>query len=217
MIQLLTKDLRIQKRFIIAGFFLVGILFFALGAFEGVPVALPGTIFSYFLIIVASKMDERNHHGRLLASFPLLRRDIVTAKYLGMFMFMGIAFLTAFVWRIMAQLFIPTEQLPWYDLKSTMTAIVVLIVYVSIYFPLYFALGSRIGSFLDLIVGVTIVGFALILLSLFQGINANVMQVFKQLITLSSFATVLGTFGGSIALLSLSWFLSLYMYNRRDI
>lgn len=49
-----------------------------LGAFEGLPLAVPAVLYSHFLIVAASKMDEKKKNGRMLASFPLRRRDIVT-------------------------------------------------------------------------------------------------------------------------------------------
>ena len=112
MFQLLAKDIRIQKRGIALGFVFVGIVFFALGAFEGLPLAVPAAIFSHFLIVVSSKWDEKNNNGRMLASFPLKRRDIVGSKYAGVLMFMAIAFLLTLLWRVLAARVIATGGSP---------------------------------------------------------------------------------------------------------
>lgn len=218
MIQLLVKDLRIQKLFIGGGFIFVGIFFFLLGAFEGLPLAVPAVLYSHFLIVVASKMDEKNKNGRMLASFPLRRRDIVTSKYAGIAMFALIAFALTFAWKWLASLMIPVEELPWFSLTSTLIAAMVLLLFYSLYFPMYFAFGSRIVQILDLIVIFAVGGAGVITLRILEWSNVNVMDSLRSLLSggnLDAFARM--GIVGCLALLLVSWRLSVFLYDRKAI
>lgn len=220
MLQLLAKDIRIQKQMIALGFVFVGIVFFALGAFEGLPIAVPAAIFSHFLIVVSSKWDEKNNNGRMLASFPLKRRDIVGSKYAGVLMFMAIAFLLTLLWRVLASTVLPEAELPWFSPGSLLLAAAALLVFYSIYFPLFFAFGSRISQFLDLIVIFAIGGAAAIILRVLEWLDIHVVAAIRQAVTEDAVSgAALGWWAGGACLLLfvLSGFVSLYLYERRNI
>jgi ABC-2 type transport system permease protein len=217
MVQLLVKDIRIQKKFIALGFVFVGFFFFILGAFEGLPLAVPAAIFSHFLIVVASKSDEKNNNGRMLASFPLRRRDIVTSKYVGIAMFMAIAFLLTSLWRWLAGIALPAEELPWYSTQSTVVTLLILFVFYAIYFPLFFAAGSRLVQVLDLIVIFTVGGVVLIVIRILEWTNTNVGSIFQNLLTADVLPLSLWMLGGGLALLTMSWFLSVSVYESKNL
>lgn len=217
MLQLLAKDIRIQKKFIALGFIFVGFVFFMLGALEGLPLAVPAAIFSHFLIVVASKSDEKNNNGRMLASFPLRRTDIVTAKYAGIFMFMSISFALTFVWRGLAGLILPAQELPWFSAQSTLLALTLLLVFYAIYFPLFFAAGSRLVQVLDLIVIFSVGGAVLLAIRLMEWADVAVGSFLRTLLASGSLAGLLGALGASLALLLLSWCFSLYVYRKKSI
>ncbi|XEC93703.1 ABC-2 transporter permease [Paenibacillus tarimensis] len=217
MVQLLMKDIRIQKKFIALGFVFVGFFFFILGAFEGLPLAAPAAIFSHFLIVVASKSDEKNNNGRILASFPLRRKDIVTSKYVGSVMFMAIAFILTSLWRWLAGIVLPEQELPWYSTQSTVIAILILLVFYAIYFPIFFAAGSRLIQVLDLIVIFTLGGVVLIIIRVLEWTNINVGAFFHNLLEVEILPLSLWTLGASLALIIMSWFLSVYVYEGKDI
>jgi hypothetical protein len=217
MVQLLIKDIRIQKKFIAIGFVLIGFFFFLLGAFEGIPLAVPAAIFSHFLIVVASKSDEKNNNGRMLASFPLRRIDIVTSKYLGIALFMAIAFLLTLLWRWLAGSFLPEQELPWFSVQSTIATIVVMLVFYAIYFPIFFAAGSRLVQVLDLIVLFTVGGTALIVIRILEWTNISVGSLFLDLSSAGTLSLSLWTLGAVIALLAVSWGVSVQMYKGKNI
>lgn len=218
MIQLLIKDIRIQKRYIGLGFLFVGIFFFALGAFEGMPLSVPAAIFSHFLIVVASKMDEKNNNGRMLVSFPLRRRDIVTSKYIGIIVFMGLAFLLTALWRLISGLVLPTGELPWFDVQSVTLTIVLLLMFYSIYFPMFFAFGTRIVQVLDVIVIFVVGGVIVLGLRIAEWSGIHVGQRFATFRTTAD-QTDLALWGvcGCLVLLISSWVLSVALYNRKSI
>ncbi|MNO25176.1 hypothetical protein D3C76_150080 [compost metagenome] len=217
MLQLLAKDIRIQKKFIGLGFVFVGFFFFILGAFEGLPLAVPAAIFSHFLIVVASKSDEKNNNGRMLASFPLRRIDIVTAKYVGVVMFISISFLITLLWRGLAGIVLPVQELPWFSLQSTILTLVLLLVFYAIYFPLFFATGSRLVQVLDLIVIFSVGGVVLIAIRIMEWTDIPIGTFLRSMLISDSISGLLWALGASLILIFLSWCFSLYVYRNKNI
>lgn len=217
MLQLLAKDIRIQKKFIALGFVFVGFLFFILGAFEGLPLSVPAALFSHFLIVVASKSDEKNNNGRMLASFPLRRTDIVTAKYAGIVMFMSIAFLLTLFWRVISGIVLPVQELPWFSSQSMILTVAALFVFYSIYFPFFFATGSRLVQVLDLIVIFSVGGVVLLAIRIMEWLDIRIGSFLRDLLTSDNVSRLLGVLGVSLTLLALSWCISLYAYKNRNI
>lgn len=219
MVQLLIKDLRVQKRFIALGFVFVGFVFFLLGAFEGIPLAVPAAIFSHFLIVAASKTDEKNNNGRLLASFPLRRSDIVASKYAGVFMFMALAFGLTALWRLIAGLALPAGELPSFDIKSIASAIALLLLFYAIYFPMFFAVGAKLAQVLDLIVIFALVGAGALSLRIVEWSGARAGAVLEAIADagLPMSTVALWGLGGSAALLLASWPLSVFLFERKRI
>lgn len=217
MLQLLAKDIRIQKKYIALGFVFVGFFFFILGAFEGLPLSVPAAIFSHFLIVVASKSDEKNNNGRMLASFPLRRSDIVTAKYVGILVFMSISFGLTLLWRGLAGAILPVQELPWFSLQSTILALIVLLVFYAIYFPLFFATGPRLVQVLDLIVVFSVGGITLIAIRIMEWMDIRVGPFLRDLLSHGSLAGLLGALGASLIVIMISWCFSLCLYRNRNL
>lgn len=217
MVQLLVKDIRIQKKFIALGFVFVGFFFFILGAFEGLPLSVPAAIFSHFLIVVASKSDEKNNNGRMLASFPLRRSDIVTAKYVGIVMFMGISFLLTLLWSWLAGIVFPAQELPWFSTQSTILTILILLVFYAIYFPLFFATGSRLVQVLDLVVIFSVGGVGLLAIRILEWTNVRIGSSLRILLNSNNISDLLWALGIGLILLLLSWCISMSVYKTRNL
>lgn len=220
MLQLLIKDIRIQKQFILLGFVFVGIVFFMLGAFEGLPLTIPAAIFGHFLIVVSSKWDEKNNNGRMLASFPLQRKDIISSKYIGFFMFMLIAFLLTLLCRFLASMILPLDELPQLSIQSIFATLTVLLLFYSIYFPMFFAFGSRLSQVLDLIVIFTMGGVALIIIRVLEWMDIHITAYVRDVMFMEGAnQTLYGLWvsGSCLVLFLLSWFISIYLYERRNI
>lgn len=214
MVQLLLKDLRIQKKYIVIGFLFVGFLFFVMGAFEGVPLSVPAAIYSHFLIVLASKMDERNNNGRMLASLPVRRRDIVTAKYVGVGLFMALAFLLTGFWRAAAAMVFPAGELPWFSPQSIIATILALLVFYAIYFPLFFAFGPRLAQILDLVVLLSVGGFAVVVLRILEWNHVDFGSVLRH--AWGQPGLTVWSAGVCAALLLISWSASVAFSERRS-
>ncbi|MGM7682327.1 ABC-2 transporter permease [Cytobacillus sp. Hm23] len=217
MMKLLMKDLQIQRRFIFLGFVFIGFFFFLLGAFEGLPLAVPAALFSHFLIVLASKSDEKNNNSRLLASFPLRRKDIVTSKYIGIFMFMAISFFITTLWRWVTGFFLPANELPWFSVQSVVISILILLLFYSIYFPIFFMTGSRLVQVLDLIVILTIGGLIILGLRILEWIDINISFILSDLLRYNVISLSFWLSTICLMLIIMSWVLSIFVYERRNI
>ncbi|WP_127585380.1 ABC-2 transporter permease [Paenibacillus koleovorans] len=217
--QLLVKDLRVTRKFILLGLAFVGFFCFALGAFEGLPLAVPAAILGHFLTVTASKMDERNNNGMLLASLPVRRRDLVTAKYMSLLLFTGLAFLLTLGWRLVGGAVLAADELPSFQAGATLIALLALAVFYAVYFPLYFQFGPRAAHVLDIIVMFTLAAGGLAAM--------RAMEWFGSSGAVEKFRSWWNSAGdGSLALwcavlivglLTASWLVSVLLYERRDL
>ncbi len=211
MLQLLTKDIRISKKYLLLGFIGIGVSLFLLSdAFEGLPLALPAALFSYVFIVTTSKSDEKNNNGRMLASLPLRRRDIVNAKYGGILMFTALAFLMTLFWRVFAFIIFPEADITWFSSHSIYITLIILFVYFAIYFPIFFAFGSRIIQILEYIVAVVLLVTPLIFLR-YLGDPEIILD------NLSLGNTPFWVGGICLVIVFVSWLISIFVYERRNI
>lgn len=211
MLQLLMKDLQISKRYLLLGFIGTGLFLYLISsALEGLPLALPLALFSYLLILTSSKSDEKNNNGRMLASLPLRRRDIVTAKYGGIFMFTLLAFLCVLLWRIIALIIVPEANIPWFSFHSVYLSLILLFIYFAFYFPVYFAFGARIIQIIEYIIA-----FALTLIPIFFLRNQEDPGILLDHLTLEKNLYWEG--GICLVIMFISWLISSFVYGRRNI
>lgn len=153
-LNLIWKDILILKRNLWIAALYGFVALFAFSTFQNgaLSAALVGV--AYTLINQACALDDKNKSEILMISLPLLRRDIVLAKYLSTFLYAIMALLSF----VLAQSVVTILGIPVYVEKITIPgisgALFALILLVSIYFPIYFELGylrSRwVGMFLFL-------------------------------------------------------------------
>lgn len=216
-VPLLLKDIRIQKKNVAIGVLFMFAVIFLSGAFEGLPAAAPAAILGHFLIMFAARTDERGRGAVLLHSLPLQRRDVVVAKYAGIFMFAALGFGTAFLCRAFSLLLLPEADLPRFDGASVGIALAVLLVFYAIYYPLYFRFGGRIVQVLDMLVIVALLaaGFLLLKLSVWLG------EPFFGLPAWLNDQPDAARYGLPAAIVAglvlLSFLLSIAFYRRRDL
>lgn len=214
MIQLLIKDLRITRKFIGLGVLFIGFFFFALGALEGIPLAVPAVIFAHFLTVTATKMDEKNNNGLMLASLPVNRRELVTSRYVSLLLFVALAFAVTSVWRLLGVQVLPADEVPGFRLVPSILLVAGIALYYSLYLPLYFGLGAKLSQVLDLIVLFVLSGVGLLSVRVLE-----LTRISDRLHTLSSvdgLTLALICIGGALILLGLSWCISVYLYERRN-
>ena len=91
MLNLILKDLLVQKKSLL---FALGYCFFLVFAFQSLQGAAPiaATVAVVYLLTQYSfTYEDKNKSETMLNSLPISRRDIVLAKYLSIFIYIGLA------------------------------------------------------------------------------------------------------------------------------
>jgi len=145
MLNLILKDILVQKRILIFGLLYGVFIFFALSQppFSQVIYSMGATAISYIFILTALQADFKNNSIIILNSLPVKRSEIVASKYLFLFAVIALSFLILAV----AGLLINVSPLPFRvkypelsDLIITFLSVGILL---SVYIPVYFKTGGR--------------------------------------------------------------------------
>ncbi|QGQ94491.1 ABC-2 transporter permease [Paenibacillus psychroresistens] len=211
MLQLLMKDIQISKRYLMLGFVGIGVFLFIINtALEGLPLIMSPLLLSYFIIVATNKSDEKNNNGRMLASLPVRRRDIVNAKYWSVLMFTASAFLLTLIWRLIIYFIFPQSDLPWFSLHSICIALIIQSIYFAIYYPIFFAFGARIVLIIEYILAFIAALIPMIFLS-----NLSDPETFIEKFSFEN--SILWLTIICLVMLFISWLISNLVYERRNI
>jgi len=144
MINLIKKDLLIQKKSFIMLFFFSLFMFviYSNPIFEDFIYIMGIVLIVYIFLISANTEDEKNKSEVMLNSLPVTRKDIVLAKYISIIVYLviGLGSLGA-----MALVFrLPIIPLTPRLLNGTdlLASILLVFLAVAVYFPLYFKFGA---------------------------------------------------------------------------
>ena len=144
MLNLLFKDLLIQKKTFLFALFYIAFLIFV---FQKPPMSTaiyPMSTVSvvYLFTTYASSHDDKNRSEVLLNSLPVRRREIVLAKYLSTFLYIAIGLVGTTLFMValgVAGLEFLSRMPGLQDIAGTLAGAVLLN---SIYYPLYFKFGA---------------------------------------------------------------------------
>jgi len=218
MLNLIFKDILMQKRVLPYGILYIMIMIFAFQKVESNMFPASVMAFSYILVQSACAYDDKNKSDVMLNSLPISRSTIVGARYVSTFVFAAISIVTyTLLTGIIKALELPFKAYP-VTLEGIMGALFALILITGIYFPVLFKLGylkSKVVNFVlffALFFGVT--AFLPLLISKNDGASS---QEFLQFLSKQSdilVAVVL--FAVMLLLFTISYMISLYIYRRRE-
>ncbi len=142
--KLVFKDLLIQKKTIAFALLYTVFLVFVFnqpGVSQSVYI-LASVAIAYMLVLTAIGYDEKNKSDVLLLSLPIKRKDIVTAKYLSIFVFCIVALaITGMIGAFLKLIGLPLiiRYMNRVDVLAVLTSISILC---ALYYPFYFKFGS---------------------------------------------------------------------------
>lgn len=143
MINLIIKDIVIQKKNLLYAFFytiFISICFFSSAGSIALYVVSP-VIVTYLLITNAVNYDEKNKTEIIFNSLPLKRNDIVISKYISIFVFVIIGIIYSIIIGCVGK----TTGLPMFSGSISLVDIFLILISVcifgSIFFPPYFKFG----------------------------------------------------------------------------
>ncbi|GAB6181494.1 hypothetical protein JCM14036_28130 [Desulfotomaculum defluvii] len=219
MINLILKDLLIQKKIILLGF--IYIIFFSLimqGAEVVVfPTAL--TALTYMFILTSCAYDEKNKADVMLNSLPLKRSTIVLAKYCSILVYITIGTVAyCLTTPIISFTGIPMKIYP-ISLEGLAGGLFAIGLLSSIYFPVYFKFGYIKSRLLNLILFFSIFfGISNIINFLYKHQELPWFQVIADFFQTKSDPQIFALIMGFILLMqTVSLALSLKFYHNRDI
>ncbi|WP_313894501.1 ABC-2 transporter permease [Psychrobacillus sp.] len=164
-----------------------------------------GIIFSIAIIMGAFANDEKSSSNTLLNSLPYTRKEIVSSKYIGAFIF---TFLVVFMIFI-GNLIIHREITVWKDLLFIISLVMVS---TSLFLPFSYKFKSQ------YLLIASLVSFALYMVInnfVFQNLNEKMSELVGMLLALQNaqFYLIIAFF--VISLYACSWLLSIRIYERK--
>lgn len=175
-----------------------------LSLFQG-PSIYIGFLFSIAIIMSAFASDEKTSINTLLNSLPYTRKEIVSSKYIGAFIFLSLVVFTIFI----GNLVIHKEITIW---KEILFIVCLVMVTISLFFPFSYKFKSQyllIGTLVLFVLYLTVVNF------IFQNINDKIREFVGMLLALQSSQLYLLVGCIVTALYVCSWLLSIRIYSKK--
>ena len=218
MLNLIVKDILIQKKYLIFAIFYFLFLFFvfAKSSFLGFIYFFAVIATVYMIVTTAVDCDEKS--ALLLNSLPVKRQEIVLAKYCSAFVYAALALL---VIALLTGSIFPSLRLPITFRSLTIGdiagALAGTALFCSYYFPLYFKLGASRIRYVNLLVFISLISATGLLLDLCQYHPYRVIFLLSAIrqVPLWQLASTI-TLALLVILLS-SLFISLRFYENRDL
>lgn len=220
MLNLILKDILVQKRTLIFALLYSIFIFIALSQppFSQVIYSMGAMAISYIFILTALQADFKNNTIIIMNSLPIKRSEIVASKYLSMFVFIALSFLILMV----AGLLIKFSPLPFNvtypglsDLIITFLSVGILL---SVYIPVYFITGGRWVQIANIFFFMFMF-FAPSTISRYfmenkeQSLVIHMMQYYSENVLLVYLAAVILT----LIVLAVSFTCSLKIYSNKDL
>lgn len=221
MFSLLLKDVLIlKKQFLLAIVYIAAMNFFLAGNLGAVLVPGLTVALTYLLIVQSCAIDDKSNSELALLSLPLLRRDIVQAKYLTLFLYALLSMLCFPVLQfISTSLGHPAAfPLTWGTFAAAILAVSLM---GSVYYPFYFKLGYVKSRFIATLFFFTIFFAPSLLLRLLKHPSQSssvqaLARIFQWLSGQSEFTLSISALLLAALLSSSSYFLSMWFYQRRE-
>jgi ABC-type transport system involved in multi-copper enzyme maturation permease subunit len=217
MLNLIIKDILVQKKSILFALFYCFILVFAFQSLEQAgPIAATVAVV-YILIINSFAYEEKNKSEVMLNSLPISRRDIVLAKYLSIFVYMGLSILTYMCATLIIKALIPMKitTLSWKGISAAFLSVGLM---TSVYLPITFKFGYIKAKLFNLVVFLLFFFSPTILINIYNNpkYHQSINNFFKTLLSWSDWQIAALPAGLSLLLLFISYSISLHIYKNRE-
>lgn len=218
MLNLIIKDVAIQRRTLLMGFVYIAIMVLAFG--RGGPAVFTAGTFavSFLLMQTPCAHDEKSRAEAMLNSLPIKRGTIVNAKYLSVLLYVLIAMLEYMVVYAAVLLSgLPLKVVPL-TLQNVVGLIATVAVFASIFYPIFFRFGYMRTRYINVFLFAGLFGAGSVL-SLASGGNTGWQAAKGFMDAISSQPSWLvasGVLGIALGIVMVSYLLSLRFYDRRE-
>ncbi len=218
MLNLVWKDLILQRKTLLFGFVYILIFSFAFSTGGSAMFTAGAFAVTYLLIQTPAAHDDKCHADRMFNSLPVSRAAIVAAKYLSapLYLLIGSAQYLAVYWLVKL-VGIPFTMHP-VTLEAFAGLLVVAAVYASVYYPILFRFGYMKTRYLNvgLFALLFATGSALVLAVKNTDGGRLADSISGFLASQPDWLIACGLLGVLLALLLGSWLLSARIYRRRE-
>lgn len=222
MLQLVRKDLYFQRYFVIVYFVLSAFsFFFDMQSQNGFLVSM--ILISLVAISSSLYVDDKNKSERIFNSIPLLRKQVVVAKYVSFLLFILISLCITMIVSMCFQFIgiadetitsyyaLFGEKIPW-ELAGAGFAIIAL--YNVVILPIIFAYGMKIAMYASIILPYSMMLFSEQAMQQLLGISTFLQNSFGSSSVIMSFVL------GLCLLCIMTWLsicISVHCYKKRDL
>lgn len=175
-------------------------------------------IISYLFILGACAHEFKNNSEVLLNSLPIKRSVIVKARYFSAFVFMFFALIVSGITGALLKASgfpFPKYYLKIEDIVGTMISLILMI---SLYFPIYFKYGYLKSRIINFIMFFSFFLIPNLLISFLKDIYSK-EQVSQLILFLNSYPNwviVVVLAGAACILMAISYFISVWVYSKRE-
>ncbi len=218
MFNLVIKDILVQKKSIL---FALGYCFFLVFAFQSLEQAGPiaaNIAVVYILLINSFGYEDKNKSDIMLNSLPISRRDIVLAKYLSIFVYMGLAILAYMGSSLLVKaLRIPIDVV-LLSLEGVTTAFLIVALMSSIYLPIIFKFGYIKAKLFNLVMFLFFFFVPTIIVNLYNNPRYHhyFVNFFQEFVSWKNWQIALLLIAFSLLILSISYSISVSIYKKRE-
>ena len=218
MLNLIIKDILVQKKTLL---FSLGYCFFLVFAFqtmEGVTPVAATTAVVYLLIQYSFAYEDKNKSDIMLNSLPVSRKEIVLAKYLSIFVYLGLAVLAYMVATLLVSAIKIPIRVEFLSLQGITISLVLVSLMSSIYLPIIFRIGYLRAKMFNMILFLLFFCIPMGLASLYKNpkYSTAIDDIIRELSSWSDWqiASMLAVI--ALLILSFSYSISLNIYRNRE-
>jgi ABC-type transport system involved in multi-copper enzyme maturation permease subunit len=218
MLNLILKDLLVQKKSMLFAF---GYCFFLVFAFQGLDGTAPvgaATAVVYLLIQYSFAHEDKNKSEIMLNSLPISRKDIVIAKYLSIFLYIGLAMVA----YMLATLIVMAIKIPvkvhFLSIENITTTLFIVSLMTSSYLPVVFKLGYLKAKMFNIVMFLLFFFIPMGLLSLSQNpeFALSISKTLDGFANWSDWQIATLIAGISLLMMFISCCISIRIYNNRE-
>ena len=218
MLNLILKDLLVQKKSMLFAF---GYCFFLVFAFQGLDGTAPvgaATAVVHLLIQYSFAHEDKNKSEIMLNSLPISRKDIVIAKYLSIFLYIGLAMVA----YMLATLIVMAIKIPvkvhFLSIENITTTLFIVSLMTSSYLPVVFKLGYLKAKMFNIVMFLLFFFIPMGLLSLSQNpeFALSISKTLDGFANWSDWQIATLIAGISLLMMFISCCISIRIYNNRE-
>lgn len=218
MLNLILKDLLVQKKSILFALCYCFFLVFAFQSLEGAAPVAATTAIVYLLTQYSFAYEDKNKSEIMLNSLPISRKDIVLAKYLSIFLYIGLAMVAyMFATLIVMAIKIPIK-VQFISLQGITITLFLVSLMASLYLPIIFKFGYLKAKMFNMVMFLLFFFIPMGVVSFYQNseYTSSIDNILTGMATWSDWQIASLIVGISLLMMALSYYISVTIYNKRE-